>query len=321
MRFKTQVYCLAAMISISLSGFSTAKEAAQDKQPPAARSDLFAAQAQTVLAEWFSIDPKHDLKMQQQPIEADGLGARFSLSFVSDDQQAVNGVLAMPQGYVVDNNKPFKLALLLHPMGRDHALWFSEDNPIKAGGISQALRQQGYAVLALDARRHGLRKVGDFGLQELIGRAHSPHRRLYDDMIIGTVRDYRLALAWVTAAWDLSDQDVAVMGYSMGAQMSLLLASYEPSVSHVVSMVPPYVDQPDSPVAPRQHAARIDSAQVLLLAAKQDPYASVAQNQQVFDLISSQEKTIHYFDSGHVLPVTYQDVVLQFIDSNMAGEG
>ncbi len=321
MRCKTQAYWLAAILSVSLSNTSFSQDSAQPEPKPPVRTDLFEGQAQSVLAEWFSIDPQHDINMQQQAMEPDAIGQRFSLNFVSDDQQPVNGVLNLPQYYDLAKQAPFKLALLLHPMGSDHSVWFSQDNPIKAGRISEKLRQQGYAVLALDARRHGQRKVADMGLKELIGRAHSPHRRLYDDMIIGTVRDYRLALSWVTATWNLSGQDVAVVGYSMGAQMSLLLASYEPSITHVLSMVPPYVDQPGSPVAPRHHVSRITDAKLLYLVAQQDPYSSLAQNQQVFDLIGSPHKTVHYFDSGHVLPATYLQVVMQFIVNSMAGEG
>ncbi|MCF6300706.1 MAG: alpha/beta fold hydrolase [Proteobacteria bacterium] len=285
-----------------------------------AGESVFDEQAQAVLSEWFSVDPKHSINMQQQLIEADELGKRFSLNFTSDDQQAVNGILAMPEGYDASKNPAFKLALLMHPMGSDYMLWFSQDNPIKAGSISTKLRKQGYAVLALDARRHGERKINDMSLKGLLERAHSQHRRLYNDMIIGTVRDYRLALAWAKSKWGLSGVEITVVGYSMGAQMSLLLASYEPSITHVISMVPPYIDQPGSPVAPRHHVSRIIDAKLLFLAAKQDIYSTEGQNQYVFELIGSKQKVIRYFDSGHRLPEIYLQTGMRFVDEKMAGE-
>ncbi|MCF6263021.1 MAG: alpha/beta fold hydrolase [Xanthomonadales bacterium] len=285
-----------------------------------AKESVFDVQAQSVLSEWFSVDPKHLINMQQSAIDTDALGERFSLNFISDDQQVVNGILAMPVDYDMSQKSTLKLALLLHPMGADHTLWFSPDNPINAENISIKLRKQGFAVLALDARRHGERKVGDIGLKDLIKRAHSPYRRLYDDMIIGSVRDYRLALAWMKSQWDLSAADIVAVGYSMGAQMTLLLASYEPSITHIISMVPPYIDQARSPVAPRHHVSRINAAKVLFLAAKQDPYSTEKQSLYVFELISSMQKSIRYFEGGHVLPAAYLETVMHFIDENMTGE-
>ncbi|WP_395373360.1 alpha/beta hydrolase [Marinicella sp. W31] len=277
---------------------------AETLEPP------FEAQAQIVLAEWFSIDPKHDIQMQKKPVSDDALGQRFQLTFISDDQQAVNGSLVLP----AKPQQVKKVALLLHPMGRSENIWWTPDNPIQGEAISTRLLQQGFALLTLDARRHGQRKLDDMGLKEMLNRAHSPHRRQYDDMIIGSVRDYRLALSWLRTEL-FEPTTTLVIGYSMGAQMSLLLASFENTITHVMAMVPPYVDQPASPVAPRQHVKRISDAHVLLLTAKQDPYATQQQNQYVYDLIGSVKKQLIAFDSGHLLPAEYLQQALAFIET------
>ena len=266
--------------------------------------------AESVLDQWFSIDPQHDIEMQQTTLPADALGKRFNLSFISDDQQRVNGTLAMPE---IKDGK-LKLALMLHPMGRDENIWWSEDNALSGGAISTRLRQQGYAVLSLDARRHGKRTLSDMGLGELLKRAHGKHPRQYTDMIVGTVRDYRLALHWLKNTLDLSDTSIFAIGYSMGAQMSLLLASYESDINQLLVMVPPYVQQKNSPVAPRYHVAKINQAQLMMFVAKQDPYSSEVENQEVFDKVSTKNKNIKWFDSGHLLPKAYLQMALGFID-------
>ena len=140
-------------------------------------------------------------------------------------------------------------------------------------------------------------------------------------MIIGTVRDYRLALRWAATQEDLQSTSVLATGYSMGAQMSLLLAAYEPAVDAVLVMVPPYVGRPHSPVAPRHHVARIAAADVLLLAARQDPYSSVEETQQVFDAIATRRKAVRFFDSKHVLPADYLSAALRFIEQRAADRG
>jgi len=164
-----------------------------------------------------------------------------------------------------------------------------------------------------DARRHGERGHDSFSPRELIARAHSSEPRLYIDTIIGSVRDYRIALHW--AQRELSPEQIIVLGYSMGAQMSLLLASYEPSISAVVTMVPPYVSSPTSPVAPRIHAPRITAAKVLWLAGTNDTHSTQSQTQEAFDRISSKDKTLTWYDSGHRLPPKFLPTTFSFIDS------
>ena len=101
----------------------------------------------------------------------------------------------------------------------------------------------------------------------------------------------------------------------MGAQMSLLLASYEPSISNVIAMVPPYVESGTSPVAPRIHTPRIRTISVLWLAGEKDPHSSKRQTLETFEKITSNEKTITWFDAGHRLPIESIDSVIKYIDS------
>lgn len=265
--------------------------------------------AHSVMSQWFSIDSNFDIKMQQTIIEETDKIKKISLSFTSDDQQVVNGVLALP----AKTKAPNKLALLLHAMGTDQNLWWTP-NVISGNKISDRLLQQGYAVLTLDARRHGKRTVDEFGPEEMIAKAHSDQPRLYTDMIIGTVRDYRTALGWAKKELQLDNSSILVAGYSMGAQMSLLLASYEPDINQVMVMVPPFVNEPQSPVAPRLHVSRIIDAELIILAARSDPYSTKENYELVFDNISTPNKSIKWFDSGHLLPTEYFETALRFID-------
>lgn len=199
-------------------------------------------------------------------------------------------------------------------MGTDQNLWWSP-NKINGQKISDKLLESGYAVLTLDARRHGERVVDDLGPRDMIAKARSDQPRLYTDMIIGTVRDYRIALNWAKKELQLENTPVLVAGYSMGAQMSLLLASYESAIKQVMVMVPPYVSEPLSPVAPRLHVSRINKAEVMILAAKQDPYSTQENYQLVFDKIASTNKSMKWFESGHLLPADYYHSALDFIEN------
>lgn len=272
---------------------------------------------QSILSQWFSIDSQFDINMQKTLISnaADSDNnektEKYSLSFKSDDQQMVNGTLALPVNY---NGTP-KLALLLHAMGTDENLWWSE-NKVSGKKISDKLLDKGYSVLTLDARRHGKRVLDKLKARDMITKARSDEPRLYTDMIIGTVRDYRLALEWVKTELKLDQASILVAGYSMGAQMSLLLASYETDINQVMVMVPPFVSELQSPVAPRLHVSRINNhVDLMYLAAKQDPYSSAKNTQLVFEKIATENKSIQWFESGHLLPKEYIISALDFIDT------
>ncbi|RBP49910.1 alpha/beta hydrolase family protein [Arenicella xantha] len=270
--------------------------------------------ASDYLSQWFSYDSSVPIDLTMTTLARDQIGERAELRFLSDDGQAVNGLIAFPSNH--SSLKP-KLAFALHPMGTNQQFWWSESSALAAQNLTSHLRQKGYIVISLDARLHGERGRQGFGPRELIARAHSDEPRLYIDTIIGSVRDYRLALHWALQEFD--PQEVLVMGYSMGAQMSLLLASLEPSVTTVLAMVPPYVESAISPVAPRVHVPAISKAKVLWLAGRDDPYSSKDQTEQTFEQIGSQDKTVVWFDSGHRLPPDFIEVALSFFDSLQDG--
>jgi len=264
---------------------------------------------QAYLSHWFSYDSAEAINLTLTPLEEDSLGERAEIRFTSDDGQAVNGLIGFAKGKSASK----KLALALHPMGIDQQFWWSEKSPLAAQKMTARLREQGYTVISLDARQHGERGRDGFGPRELIKRAHSAEPRVYIDTIIGSVRDYRIVLNW--AKTEFSPDEVLVMGYSMGAQMSLLLASFEPSVNTVLAMVPPFVGSATSPVAPRIHVQRITDAKVLWLAGSNDPHSDQSQTQETFDQITSTDKTLTWFDAGHRLPPEFLDTAMSFFDS------
>lgn len=275
----------------------------------------FGQQAQLILSEWFSIDPTHEINMDEKIISSDNKTRILKLQFISDDHKKVNGLLQMP----INQKKPTSLAILLHPMGQSQNIWKNKNTPINVHLITQWLLENNYAILTLDARYHGARKVNGLGAKEILKRARSSNRRLYDDMVIGTTRDYRLILSWVIKKFNIKQNSILAIGYSMGGQMALLLASHDSRLNQVISIVPPYVDQENSPVAPRHHVHRIKQANILFLAGRDDPYSSIQQNEYVFDLIASSDKKLTFFDSGHLLPKDYIDTIWTWL-SQTSGE-
>ncbi len=304
MKFSNSILALGLLAAVTATTLQAATELPEDNQ----------AIDQAYLSYWFSYDSAEPINLVLNKLEDDQYGGRAEIRFTSDDGQIVNGLIAFP----TKQGEANKLALALHPMGIDQNFWWNDKSALSAQTMTAKLREQGYTVISLDARQHGARSRDGFGPRELLKRAHSAEPRLYIDTIVGSVRDYRIVLNWAKDKY--KPDEVLAMGYSMGAQMSLLLASYEPSVTSVVAMVPPYVGSSTSPVAPRKHVERISSAKVLWLAGSKDPHSNSAQTQETFNLIASSDKTLNWYDAGHRLPPEFLDTALSFFDSLTAEE-
>ena len=304
MRQRLRLIYLAALL---ISFNSIAKNTDEALSSTTTLRDTYLKEA--YLAQWFAIDSNEPINIKLKTIENDAFGARSKFTFTSDDGQTVNGLIGFPS----NSKDNLGIVIALHPMGLSQKFWWSDKSPLPAYKVSNALRKKGYIVISLDARMHGERGNKRFGAKELIKRAHSDTPRLYIDTIIGSVRDYRALLNW--AKGEFKPKQTIVMGYSMGAQMSLLLASYEPTINHVIAMVPPYVESPTLPVAPRVHTPRIKSASVLWLAGNKDPHSSASQTEEAFQQISSGTKTLKWFDAGHRLPIESIDAVIGYVNS------
>ncbi len=267
------------------------------------------ASAEALLLEWFDVDPARAEALRSTVLPPEQGIQRRRLSFTGDAGEAIEATLWLP----ATGEAHTGLALLMHPMGIDSAFWWRRDLPIEAWRITEALLQRDYAVVTLDARLHGQRVREGVDARRVLQVAHSPHRRLYHDLIIDTVRDHRLLLQGLRAQRGETLQRVLVAGYSMGAQMALIVAAFEPAVDRVLAMVPPNVDLQYSPVAPRHHVGRLRAADVLLIAAREDPHASQAANRHLLEQIAGPDKRLLWYPGGHLLPPAAMAQAVDFI--------
>lgn len=209
--------------------------------------------------------------------------------------------------------RPFPVLIGLHAMGRSHMRWWQAElngRPTieQTHRITHMALQQGYAVVAIDARAHGQRRP--------LGQPHPAQRAMrdmhwfgkrqaYEQMIIDTVRDHRVLLDFLVTQPHLDAKRIKAAGYSMGAQGALLLAGLDDRVRAVAAIVPPHLGDNVAAVAPINLVAGLQGKRVWLLTGDEDDEASPKQNQALFDAIPSQDKKHLRFESGHLLPGDY----------------
>lgn len=249
-----------------------------------------------------------------------------TLRYITFDGTAALGCIVHPadptQAAAPQHRRPVILAL--HAMGRRQARWWHDAidgrRTIESTHrVSEIALQAGHVVVALDARGHGDRKdtIRPLIARELLRDLHLwGDREPYERLIVDTVKDYRVLLDWVERQPQLDATRVRAVGYSMGAQMALLLAGTDGRVRSVAAMVPPHLDRKVAAVAPATIMHRLADVEVWLLTGDEDEYASRADSLDFFAALPSRAKRHLRFPAGHLLPPDYVEQLRPWLQLN-----
>jgi dienelactone hydrolase len=240
-----------------------------------------------------------------------------SLRLRSFDGEMALGRIVYPQDPASATAKGARWPVLvaLHGLGRTQWRWWQpayKGRPTieNTHRVAERALQQGLVVVALDARGHGDRKNPERPLivRELMTDLHVWGRREpYERLIVDSVRDYRVLLDWLARQPHLDASRISATGYSMGAQMALLLAGTDTRVGAVAAMVPPQTDRKVAVVSPLSVAPRLQHTAIWLLSADDDEYASVEANAALFEALPGTDKRHLRFPGGHLLPEDYPE--------------
>jgi len=216
------------------------------------------------------------------------------------------------RGFIMQNEKTSKdapIAILMHGMKTHFFHWFASSGPMYGQQLAQSFLDKGYRVVALDARWHGYtRKEGS--PDTALTKAKLGFTGDYYAMIKNSVKDYEYVLGRLSKNFKEARHIVAV-GYSMGAQMAIMLAANNPEITHLITMVPPHTGSLKE-VSTVEFAKKAKVENWLLLMANEDDYSSPEENDEIEKAITSSYKRVD-FEGGHVLPKAYVDVVSNWV--------
>ncbi|TQV77124.1 alpha/beta fold hydrolase [Aliikangiella marina] len=236
-------------------------------------------------------------------------------SFKSFDGEKVYGKVVFPN----TNQESFPVLVGIHAMGRSYPRWFQSSlkgrpTVTHVDKITQAALQKGFAVIAIDARFHGKRKVKEKPLRSIWNDLHFfGNKSDYENMIINTVIDNRLLIDWIVEQPEFNSEEIHLAGYSMGGQVSLILAAIDGRVEDVVSIVPPFISNSVASVSPLNLASLINDNRVLMIVGAYDDVASPEENRLVFDKIATTQKQLITYQADHILPEEYVDQVARWL--------
>lgn len=236
-------------------------------------------------------------------------------AFTAYDGERVFGQIMLPS---VKQEK-YRVLIGIHAMGRSYPRWFKDSvkgrpTVTNVNKITELALEKGYAVVAIDARFHGKRKVEDKPLTSIWNNLKFfGDKTDYESMVLKTVIDNRTLLDWIETQTYLDAENITVAGYSMGGQASLILAAVDTRIDDVIAVVPPFIDNTVAAVSPYNVAHQIDDGRVLFIYGTKDDVASLEENEMVFDAIATIDKELLAFNSEHILPENYVNAVGEWL--------
>lgn len=239
------------------------------------------------------------------------VGNSRSFSFRAFDGELIHGQIQLPE----QKRDSYPVLVGLHAMGRSYPRWFKDElkgrpTVTKVDKLTKMALSKGYAVVAIDARFHGKRKIEGKSLRRIWNNLHYFGDKFdYQQMIVNTVTDNRTLLDWIATQPELDANRITLAGYSMGGQVALLMGAVDNRVKQIISVVPPFMDNKVAIVSPLNLVSKINAARVLVIYGEHDDVASPEQNQLIFDNITSTHKQIVSFAEDHILPIEYVEVV------------
>lgn len=215
-------------------------------------------------------------------------GREIRLSIRMEDGHPVPCILLLP-----DATSAVPAAVLLHG--------YSSRKEDMAGPAGQALLARGIASLAVDLPLHGTRADP---VQAQSARNPLALVQLWRQALA----DIRLALRYLGARPGIDAQRLAIIGYSMGASLSIITAAEERAVRAVVLAAggdlpegTPFAAVARMAADPLRAARNLRGRPLLMVHGRRDRTVTPAQAQRLFDA-AGEPKELQWWDAGHYLP-------------------
>lgn len=216
-----------------------------------------------------------------------------------------------------------QVILLLHGLGgsKEEYIFGGSDYKDKLVRLKDTLLELGFSLVIPDAMYHGERAYEldfrpSFTLAPIPGTP-AEDGWLFEKCNATSITDYLLIMDFFES--NDTDLEFSVIGYSMGANSSLILNGIDQRLNKVVACAPP-LNRPAADtigsgwpddlkaalktVTPMKYG-KTQEAPVLLLLGKQDPFYTAEEVEKFVNMPGGGYVDYHYFDAGHDLPGEY----------------
>ncbi len=238
--------------------------------------------------------------------------------------------------FVNKRNSENRYVILMHGLGGNKDYWVNPSMPYlqytqNLTAIKDSLLLHGFNLVITDAKFHGERSYelnfrNPGSLPPMRSKNIADAKSLYD-VYSSSVKEIRLIMDYLEQRIQNQKIKFNLIGYSMGGAISLLLNHVDTRIHCVVACVPP-MSRPYSEIVglnwPKDisdklkaisplYSVAYQNAPVAMLMGKSDFFIPEDEAKTFYGNIKMKEKELKFYDSGHELPNTYIEDVIQWI--------
>jgi uncharacterized protein len=236
-------------------------------------------------------------------------GREVHLEYRTEGGPLVPAILLLP---AVGAGAKVPAAVLLHG--------YSSRKEDMAGPVGRALLKVGIASLAIDLPLHGTRADP---VQAQSARNPLAMAGLWRDGL----SEARLGVHYLGARPEVDRDRLAIVGYSMGAFLSVVLAADEPKVRAVVLAAggdlpagTPFAAVARMMADPVRAVRRLNGRPLLMVHGRSDRTVLPDQAERLF-AAAAEPKEIRWWDAGHHLPAEAIEYAAAWLNARLRGSG
>jgi cephalosporin-C deacetylase-like acetyl esterase len=193
--------------------------------------------------------------------------------------------------------------------------WLQDDSWPLGGLVTKALLKSGFAVMICDLAFHGERnyETGFAGLPWFTVNPYTSRQ-----MIIHTAMDYRRAMDYLATRADIDNTRIGMMGLSMGGMITFQLASIDSRIkTGVAGLTAIFKEHEFQSSTPSTFASHVKSNSFLMFMGNKDPFYTMKEAHQLYDMIPIQKKEFVEYATGHTLTAEYVRLVNDWFLKNL----
>ena len=271
----------------------------------------------------FSYYPKIEYNAKIVASNIDDNGTSFEKAVIDGFDSKIPFYIIKPKDYKEDH-----FVILLHGITGNKDNWInpSDSYSKKFVKLKDSLLTLGYSVIIPDAKYHGERSYEANFASPITFFSSQDSQKAYN-LISTTVKDVRIIMDYIQSNSGNTATTFDVIGYSMGGIITILLNSVDDRLNRVVVCVAALDLQKASKmigmneekaktlkvISPKNYAL-LQKAPITLLMGTKDGWYVEEEAQDFFDKINIKDKTLKFYESGHLLPDEFISDVIKNIN-------
>ncbi len=267
------------------------------------------------LKSYYALDPIPLAPTINETTEVGGVRSEH-IVFDGFDNEKIHARLDVPTAHPAP-----KVVILLHGITQSYDQWWRTDGGAYSfpSAHRAALVDAGYAVIAIDLRNHG-RRIAENDFENPYAYLEQQAWEALRKMISQSVLDVRRTVAYLDTRDDLNTDEIALVGFSLGAYVGFLSTAVEDRISDAVLLalptLPPTAENTPAYTAPAYYVPGFAGKDLLFVGATNDQFYTMDELTNTVAMLGTANTELTTIEGGHDFPTATSDLTLGFLQKS-----